>query len=226
MRVGVQHRRDPVETNLRQELGDPVVDRRAVCLLAGGVRGEDLAQLRADLQRRVQSAGRILRDIRHRRAPHPPQLRAITADHLLTSEPHAATVDLQTTPRVAHQRQGDGRLARAGLADQAQHLTRADRERHIIDDIRLRPRDHDPQPVDDQQLSDPAAGSFRPPVAARGSWPVTGFGSWPVTGCSSWPVAGCGSWSVMRCGPGSARSRPPSPRRGGQRRARRGRSRR
>ena len=77
--------------------------------------------------------------------------------------------DLGAAPRVAEQREADGRLARAGLAHEPEHLAGRDRERDLVDDVDLGVAQDDAQALDRDGRRG-GAHSARPrsmPMAAR-----------------------------------------------------------
>ena len=88
-----------------------------------------------DAQRRVERRARVLRHVADQLAPAAPQLGRAQADHRASADLDRAAVDAGALAGVAEHGQADGRLARAGLADQAEHLAGADRQRHLVDDV-------------------------------------------------------------------------------------------
>ncbi len=83
-----------------------------------------------DRQTPVQRAQRILEDHLHARPLRAPRGRS-RCGHRLAIEPHLAAIGRLEPEHDA----AGGRLARAGLADEAQRLALADRQRHAVDGV-------------------------------------------------------------------------------------------
>ena len=99
---------------------------------------EDLGDLRADLDRRVQRVGRVLVD--HRRAARRAAGAAARVESASTSLPATRiepAADAAVARQVAHDRERGRRLAAAGLADEAVGLAGADRERDAAQHLAL-----------------------------------------------------------------------------------------
>ena len=131
VRVAAEHRRGGVERRLLQDLGDPlgrVADH-------AGVHPERLGQLGADPQGRVQRGGRVLRHVRHPCAAGPAQVAGAEPEQVRAVQTDLAGADPQAAAGVPEQGQGHRGLARAGLADQAEHLAGPDPEGHVADHL-------------------------------------------------------------------------------------------
>ena len=144
MRVAAEHRRGGVERRLLHDLGDPlgrVADH-------AGVHLERLGQLGADPQGRVQRGGRVLRHVRHPRAAGPAQVAGAEPEQFHAVQAHPAGADPQAAAGVPEQGQGHRGLARAGLADQAEHLAGPDLEGHVADHLGAAAPGPDPETGD------------------------------------------------------------------------------
>ena len=151
MGIGIKRRRHSVEPDLGEQLTDPRRSPRRGPVRGGGRRRSRAAGYRPSARGSARSSGPA------RRTQPTPLAGGAARTRLrpMTSRPssmHAAPVDRQPAARVSHQRQGDGRLARARLADQTEYLAGADRERDVVDYVGLRSGDHHAQPIDGQQL--------------------------------------------------------------------------
>ena len=89
--------------------------------------------LLGDGEHRIQRRRRILEHHREAPAAHPAQLGGIHADQLAILEPDRAADNAAGRIDEPQQREAGDGLARAALADEAQHLARAQRERNAID---------------------------------------------------------------------------------------------
>jgi hypothetical protein len=83
---------------------------------------ERLAQLRPHPQRRVERGRRVLRDVGDPRAAQRPEVAGRQLEQIDPVEADLAAADPQPAARVAEQGERHGGLARARLADQAEHL--------------------------------------------------------------------------------------------------------
>ena len=141
MRVGAEDRGRILQAGLGEHLREP--------LRVAAVDGEDLAQLGADLQHRVQRAGRVLRDVGDRPAAQFLQLVFGQREDVPAVDEHLAAADRQAALDEAEQGERDCRLARTRFTHQAEHVPRLYGERHLVDDIHVGPaavrRQHDPQ---------------------------------------------------------------------------------
>ena len=106
-----------------------------LAVLAVVVRIQDLAQLGADAQCRVERRGWILRHIADDPTAEPLTLGHVELEDVDVADPDGAAFDLGAAAGVTEQRQPDGRLAGAGLADQPEHFTRSDAEGEVVDDV-------------------------------------------------------------------------------------------
>ena len=123
--------------------------RRAGRAAAEVVLRQHLHELRADAQRRVEGRGRVLRHVGDEAAAQPPQLVALEREHVDVADAHRAAADARAAPGVAEQRQAGGRLAGAGLADEAEHLAAAEPQVDVVDDVGAAALDLDAQALDD-----------------------------------------------------------------------------
>ena len=141
VRVRGEDRAGILQARLGHHLREPVG--------VAAVDGEDLAQLGADLQHRVQRAARILRDVGDRPAAHFLQLVLGQREDVLAVDQHLAAADREAALDQAEQGERDRGLARPRFAHQAEHVPRLDGERHLVDDVGFRlpagRRHHDPQ---------------------------------------------------------------------------------
>jgi hypothetical protein len=127
---------------LRRRQGQRAEQRHRLGL--GGLARHHLVDQRAldDLvhqpQRRVERGGGALRDVGDRAAAQIGQLAFAHRQHLVAGHAHRAAGQAAAGAGIAHQRQGDGGLARTGLADQGQHFAFLNRkigamnDRHIL----------------------------------------------------------------------------------------------
>jgi hypothetical protein len=105
VRVCREDRAWVLQSGLGQHVGEPV--------RVGAVDGEDLAQLGADLQHRVQRAGRVLRHVGDRPAAQFLQLVFGQREDVLTVDEHLAAAEPEPALEVPEQGEGNRRLARA-----------------------------------------------------------------------------------------------------------------
>ena len=87
--------------------------------------------------RRVEGGSRRLRDIADLAAAQLAQPRHAALEDVAAVEDDLATGDLHAAAAITHRRQADGRLAGAGLADEAEHLALVELERDAVDDRHL-----------------------------------------------------------------------------------------
>ncbi|MNN82182.1 hypothetical protein D3C81_1990890 [compost metagenome] len=76
-------------------------------------------------------------NVRHPIAAQALQLALTQGEHVVLANLHHAAGQATTAPGITKQRQGDGGLARTGLADQRQHFTFLQGETHALDDLHL-----------------------------------------------------------------------------------------
>ncbi len=126
-----------VETLRR--LGDPdrvqQRERGLVGLALVHVQVEDqrLGDLLADLHHRVERRHRVLEDHRHLGAPHRAHVVLRVADDVVALVEDVALTDDVALGQQAHDRPRQDRLARAGLAHDAERLAAVEAERHTVD---------------------------------------------------------------------------------------------
>src|SRR5215468_9527013 len=109
MWVDVQRVLHLFKPDLGEEFADALLRARAA-QSPGSVGPEHLAQLSADLQRRVQRARRILGHVRDARAAQGAERRA-WLEEIAAIEHHATSTDRQASARVTHQRQRERGLS-------------------------------------------------------------------------------------------------------------------
>src|SRR5262249_39483528 len=98
------------------------------------VRLDNLPELGADPQRRVQRRGRVLRDVGDERAAQPPGLLLAEREDVAVAELYRPARDPQAAPGVAEHGQADRGLAGPGFAHHPEDLAAGDLERHLADD--------------------------------------------------------------------------------------------
>src|SRR5262249_27647410 len=96
----------------------------------------------------VQGRPRVLRDVRDGAAPQLAQVAGAERREVAPVDPDGAAPDAPAAPDVAEQRHPDGRLPRARLADEAEHLARVDLERDLVDNVDGGPGELDLQRLD------------------------------------------------------------------------------
>jgi hypothetical protein len=121
------------QVDVAQCLADPLGDRRL--RRVGLVELEELSQLRADSQRRVQRRRRILGHVGDGATAQSAQLRLGEGQDVATVDADGARGDARPAPYVAEERNADRRLARARLPDEPHHLARLDLELDVVDDV-------------------------------------------------------------------------------------------
>src|SRR5215208_635786 len=124
------------------------------------MRDQNLLQLQTDPQPGIERRSRILRNVGDGAAPEGAPRPFRKSQDVAPFDPDRAAGDLRAAPRVAEQREPDSRLAGAGLADEAEHLARVDRERDVVDDVDVATFDLDTKVLD---LDDRHAHSSIPP---------------------------------------------------------------
>ena len=150
---------------------------RAARRLIAEVSAHRLLQLRADGAHRVQRRHRVLEDHRDVLAAQPLELAAGHAQHVDAVELDVA-VDARAVGQQSHERQRGDALARAGLADHAEHLAGSDVEADAVDGLQraARGRECDPQvahrqqrpaPVGAHGMASPLRRGQRRPAACR-----------------------------------------------------------
>ncbi len=98
-----------------------------------GVDAQNLLDLVADRQHRVQRRHRLLEDHRHPVAAQRPQPLRRRRQNILALQADRARDGLQRPGEQAHHREGGDGFARARFPDDADDLARADAERDVID---------------------------------------------------------------------------------------------
>ena len=106
---------------------------RSVVLI--GVDGEHLGDLVADTHHRIERRHRLLEDHRHAVAAHPPQLARRLRQEIVALEQDTAGHGRELARQQAHDGVRGDRLARSGLADDADDLAGLNRERDLLDRI-------------------------------------------------------------------------------------------
>ena len=99
----------------------------------GLVRPHLLGDLPADAIDRVERRHRVLEDHRDLRSPHAPHLVGRELEEIAPLVDHLARRDRVRVADQTHDRHRGHALARAGLADDAEHLTGRDGERDAVD---------------------------------------------------------------------------------------------
>ena len=117
------------------EPGEQVDGATSGLFLAGDAVGKcGLGDLFHQLLGRVEGGGGGLRDIGDFLAAQPAQAARAALEDVAAVQPDLAPGDADAAAAIAHGGKADGGLARAGFADQAQHLALFQREGHVIDD--------------------------------------------------------------------------------------------
>src|SRR5215212_7189726 len=127
------------------------------------MRPQAIHELRADANHRVEGVHRSLRDQGDLRQPPPPHLLLGEVEEVGPVQEDAPIDDLTRRLDEAHHRQGDGRLPRAGLADQAKALARLHREADAVNRFDGSPRG---RKVDVEALDFEDGSSHTPLVAS------------------------------------------------------------
>jgi hypothetical protein len=99
------------------------------------VRRQDLAQLRADAQSRVEGCRGVLRYVADEPTADAAQLGRGGREHVCAVQHDASAGDSGTAALMRQQAGGGGRLARGRLAHQAQHLALVDDQRDVVVDV-------------------------------------------------------------------------------------------
>src|SRR5947207_4546722 len=133
------------------------------------VRLEDLLELRPDTQAGVERRRGRRRHIRDVRAPQRRPLRLGQREEVAAVDADAAARDHRAAARVPEQRETHGRLAGARLANKAEHFTRVDRERDVVDDVVAAALDLDAQMLDLDGRAHPSIAPRSMPAEARES---------------------------------------------------------
>ena len=115
------------------------------------VPAQHLTDLLADAHHRVQRAHRLLEDHRHLAAAQRAPLRLGQGEQVALAPPGLPAPHRHRRRQQAHQRQRQHALARARLADHAQHLARREVEVHPVQDQRPGPADAGVEAADAQQ---------------------------------------------------------------------------
>jgi hypothetical protein len=158
----------PREQHLVEHLPEPLPP-----FLRGGaepVRRERLLELGADADRRVQSRGRILRDVGNGPSPQSAQYGGGLLQDLPPLDENPPAGDPGAAPRVPHESEPYGRLAGARLAHEAEHLAPCDLEGDLVDDVDALLHHLDSEVVDLDDGGGVLAHSARPrsiPMEAR-----------------------------------------------------------
>ena len=104
------------------------------------MRAVDLADLGADLQRRVERGAGSLGDECDPPRPPAPERPLPRGEEVVAAEQDPPALDTGGARQVAHQRQRERRLPRPGLADEPVGLAALDPERHVGESRSRRPR--------------------------------------------------------------------------------------
>ena len=112
---------------------------------ADAVQLQQLDDLSADADRRVEGGGRVLRHVGDLHAADLAELLRRQLEDVLALEHDLAALDERPAPGVGEQRRARGGLARAGLADQADHLAGPQLDVDLVDDVESAPGERDPQ---------------------------------------------------------------------------------
>ena len=112
------------------------------------MRLQDLGQLGADPERRVQRRPRVLRDIGHGASAQPPQRALAQLGDVAPVDQHRPAGHAGAAPAVSEHRHPDGGLAAAGLADQPEHLPGVNLDPDLVDYSDARAGELDPQIAD------------------------------------------------------------------------------
>ena len=129
---------------------------------------EHLHELLADAQRWIQRGRWILRHVRDQRAARMAQRAVAERQHRRIADRDVAACQLHAAPGMAEHGETNGGLARAGLADEAEHLARGDGEVDFVDDVGAAAGDLDPQ-IRDGHRSVRHAVALRPVDAGSGA---------------------------------------------------------
>ena len=142
MRVAGQELVVVGQTDLAQPGPGPV---EALLGRADAVQLQQLDDLSADADRRVEGGAGVLRHVRDLHAADLADLLPRQLEDVLALEHDLAALDERAAPGVGEQRRARGRLARAGLADQADHLAGAQLDVDLVDDVESAPGERDSQ---------------------------------------------------------------------------------
>ena len=104
-----------------------------------------LEQLSFDSQCRVQRARGVLRYVADELAAGYSQIALVEGQHCRLVNRDFAAGDCDALAGMTKYGQSNGRLARARLSNQAEHLARPNPEGHLVDDVRSGIGDVDPQ---------------------------------------------------------------------------------
>jgi ABC-type lipoprotein export system ATPase subunit len=163
-------------------LGDPHLlqqRRRALPRLAAAhaaVQAERFCDLAPDREHGVQRGHRLLE---HHRQPGPAELTHPALrqrEQVLAVEQYASAGDVPRRRHEAHQRQRRHALPAARLADEAEHASRVERERHVVDGVHAPAvqREHRLQIAHLEEGHQPGRGV---PAASSGSTRSAGGGA-------------------------------------------------
>jgi hypothetical protein len=139
VRIPVQQIRRGVQVDLPHDLDHPVADIAD----DAGVDLKRLPDLGAHPERGVERRGRVLGHVADPGAARRPQVARAQRQQVGPVQPDLARGDAQPPAGVAEQGQGHGGLARAGFADQAEHLAGPDRETDVAHHVGPGPADPD-----------------------------------------------------------------------------------
>jgi hypothetical protein len=90
----------------------------------------------------VEGGCGILRDVRDQSPAEPLALERRKREDVAALDAHLAAHDSCAAARVPEYSEADGRLARARLADEAEHVARGNVQRDLVDDVLALPIVH------------------------------------------------------------------------------------
>src|SRR5918995_3304606 len=153
----------------QRHLGERLGDALPTLVLAPSrcVGVEHLGQLGADAQRGIERRAGILRDVGHDAAAQMAQLVIAKSADVSTVDRDSAAADPSPAANVAQKCHANGRLPRARLAHEAEHLARMNLQGDLVDDVDTRAQQLDAQVrnVDDRRAHESARRSI--PASAR-----------------------------------------------------------
>ena len=207
------------DTDFPEQLHDPLARAAPV---HPEMQPQRLRDLRPRGRGRVEHDLRLLEEHRDAAATDRVQLGFGLRQHVVVTEPDRAARDLEAARQEAHQRERGEALAASGLADEREHLSGGNLERHVVDERAERAVTH-AEPFDAQR------GPWQPrcvaPLREGGRCPMSGrtfIRETVVRTGRARPGAGCTDSPGARAdASGSRPPRPMRPRPRGARRARR-----
>ena len=114
--------------------------RRCACFAIHiQMNAQRLGDLEADREGRVEAGRRLLEDHRHVLAGELAAFVVGQRQEIVAVEAHAVGAETAGIGDEAHQREHRHAFARAGFADDAEHLAMLDAQRHAIDRAQRRP---------------------------------------------------------------------------------------